>query len=1203
MAPGSGGNLDIQTNAIVLNTSTVTTMGSASLQAQNAVTVNAGLNATANTITILANQDGVGSEGFSQTAGTLLATTNDTPNAVHVTVNTAVGGNGNLALGSISAGTTAGPGGGRVTLLTFDGVIIDEDHSDLTNIVAGNLLFDCIAFGTNADPIETIVSNLEATAVDNISVTNSGHLIVGGINATTGLSAGGTIQIIAQSPLTITENISAAGVIVLTASDGTVDSTTDDLTINAGVTVESTGSSVTLNAGDDVSINATATLNSPPRQLPLTSILLGATTTPLAHESICDGNLSASSIVLNGGDDNDIFDIAPASVNTSIASFVVNGGNGNDSVNFATNLNVGDGSLTTTADAIAVNGTLTTTGTVTLTATSAGITDGNGATVNVVAGSLAATAATGIDLDTTILNLTANITVTGDISIDETDGLTNLNMNAGSGSIALTTGATILDGDTSTDLTADDVTLVVNGNVGATGGGKNSIQTTVNSLSVDTSANDGSQWIAESNDLTAVNLNAGAGTVVLTTGGSFTDGDGATDITASSTNMTVAGPFGSALIVIGVAVDSLRIDSSGSNGSQWVHDADGLTALNLNAGTGDVVLSTGGATSDADSAADIVATSTTVTASGAFGTALNAINTTVDSLTVDTSDADASQWIAESDGLTGFNLNAGSGDIVLTTGAAVSDTDVSTDIAANSVTIMVAGTVGSAVNSINTNVASLSVDTRDSDGSQWLTESNGLTALNLDAGTGNVVLNAGGTVADSDAAADIRATNASMTANGAFGASDHSINTAVDSLSVNTTSADGSQWIAESDSLMALTLTAGTGNITLTVGGFISDDDASNDIAATNAVLTVAGNVGTPIHLIDTAVDSLSVDTSDRHGSQSIAEADSLTALLLTAGTGDILLTTAGSITDADGTTDILAAGATITAGGVVGTSGSSLQTSVDSLTIDTSSDNGEQWLSEVNELTALNLNAGTGSITATTGGAVGDADGLTDIAANSATFVVTGTFGTSANAIHTTVNLLSVDTSSADGSQWTNESDGLTGLSLDAGTGDIVLSTGSSVTDADATTDVTANSITMTIAGTVGSALNPIATDVTLLTVDTSVSNGTQWLAETDNLTGLNLDAGTGHVVLSAGGTVTDGDAAADIRSTNANIVINGAFGASDHSINTAVDSLSVDTTAADGSQWIIESDSLTALALAAGTGDITLNAGGGHLRRRCVQ
>ncbi|NDK17349.1 MAG: hypothetical protein GW911_35430, partial [Armatimonadetes bacterium] len=216
------------------------------------------------------------------------------------------------------------------------------------------------------------------------------------------------------------------------------------------------------------------------------------------------------------------------------------------------------------------------------------------------------------------------------------------------------------------------------------------INTTVADLSVDTSAGAafGNQWITESNGLTDLNLNAGAGDVTLTlTLGGITDtaADG-TDIAATNATVTLNDATAQNVGAAGAAgnvetsVDTLTVDTSAGGGNQFLSEASGLTELLLNAGTGNVTLTTTGAGNvlSADAAVDILGNQVSATLNnGDFGdtdtAAGNAIETTATQLTVDTSNSGNNQFIRETDGLTYLNLTAndGGGDVHLYAGAAV----------------------------------------------------------------------------------------------------------------------------------------------------------------------------------------------------------------------------------------------------------------------------------------------------------------------------------------------------------------------------------------------------------------------------------------------------------------------------------------------------------------------------------------------------
>ena len=120
------------------------------------------VNAGASTITIAANQDAA-RRVVTMNAGSSLTTTNNTPAAVAITVNTAGGGTGNANIRAISAGTTAGPAGGRITIATHAGAIVDADAAATVNLIAGNAILTAAGgIGTAADAMETTLANLEA---------------------------------------------------------------------------------------------------------------------------------------------------------------------------------------------------------------------------------------------------------------------------------------------------------------------------------------------------------------------------------------------------------------------------------------------------------------------------------------------------------------------------------------------------------------------------------------------------------------------------------------------------------------------------------------------------------------------------------------------------------------------------------------------------------------------------------------------------------------------------------------------------------------------------------------------------------------------------------------------------------------------------------------------------------------------------------
>lgn len=228
--------------------------------AADEVALNASVDAGA-AVGINANSDGAGAESFVMAAGTSITTTDDSEFAVSIFVNTLIGGTGDAKIAGITAGTTAGPTGGRVTIGVVGGGIIDNNAAS-TNITAGNAVLTGTAGIGLGNSIETQVSNLEAAGSAGVFIDNSGALTVGGISMMVGVSSSaGQVSLTTHSPLTVSENISADTNVELTATE-TVGST-DNITVEAGVTITSSKNDIELCAGDNVSLEETSVLNAP----------------------------------------------------------------------------------------------------------------------------------------------------------------------------------------------------------------------------------------------------------------------------------------------------------------------------------------------------------------------------------------------------------------------------------------------------------------------------------------------------------------------------------------------------------------------------------------------------------------------------------------------------------------------------------------------------------------------------------------------------------------------------------------------------------------------------------------------------------------------------------------------------------------------------------------------------------------------------
>ena len=296
--------------------------------------------------------------------------------------------------------------------------------------------------------------------------------------------------------------------------------------------------------------------------------------------------------------------------------------------------------------------------------------------------------------------------------------------------------------------------------------------------------------------------------------------------------------------------------------------------------------------------------------------------------TFDASSTNAAITLNEVDGIAVGVVNAGTGTVTITLAAGA----ISDDNPPGTLNITGGNLVLTAPDGIDldTSVTRLTATTTDSD--ITIREVTGI-ALNLiDAGTGDVIITAGGSITDNNGGANnVIATNLTLTAGTAI----IGIETNVDTLVAS--AGNGSISITESDALqiigLGLSTTGGNGSITVSAGGgfvinaavsangsgavTLTSTGADTDIAVSGAVSSATGNV-TLRATGDISLD----DTIDTAGDVT------LTADSESGGTGAITYTS-GSV-NADDLTVIAAEGITISTGTVLervtGTSGAAVQ-------------------------------------------------------------------------------------------------------------------------------------------------------------------------------------------------------------------------------------------------------------------------------------
>jgi hypothetical protein len=450
---------DLGTGALLVTGNTISLSQNvssevASVTAQNAVSLTgtATLDAGAGTVSILANQDNGGSQGFSQAAGTAVVTTSNSPAAVLIDVD----GTGPAALGAVTAGTTSG----RVTVNA--GGAITDANAAAVNITADDAVLSA------GGVIATLGSRLQLN-VDAITATNtsgdigleevSGDLTV--INVASGSS--GTVRIDAPTGDVNVGTVSAQFNVVLQAPTGSVTDTNGPGVNNlSSLTVEALSSTgIDLDIMSQISgagFDATGTGDILVRRPTGTLIISGG------GIDTADGDISATALsgsllfntAIDAGGVNTVTLDATGDV-TMLAGATVTSGGGVD-VSAGGNIAVRD----ITAEANTAGG-----GTAAIKLDTA--------TGNVtVSAPLTATGAPGlhIDIDPVDVLVNANLTATGDIDITASNNVTvaagvSVTANSdgsGGGDLTITaddgnSGAGDLTADTTSTLSGVYVTL------------------------------------------------------------------------------------------------------------------------------------------------------------------------------------------------------------------------------------------------------------------------------------------------------------------------------------------------------------------------------------------------------------------------------------------------------------------------------------------------------------------------------------------------------------------------------------------------------------------------------------------------------------------------------------------------------------------------------------------------------------------------
>lgn len=253
----------ISGNAIAINNTITTNGGNFSSTSQNGTTLGNGsgttpgvIDAGSGTVTMDANQSGVGGQNFTMNTGSSITTTNASSSAVTINVNTAAGGTGSAVLRDITTGN-----GGTITVATdtggnITGSDITQPTGTLTVGSTGTITLTNPAvtgrnIGTAGANIQISAGTLNLTTGTGgafVTNTGTGALILGTINSTGAFSLTST----SSSSITNTGTITVIGTTTLNAG------ATQDITLNSSGNDFAT---IAITSGNNVTLVDTNGLN------------------------------------------------------------------------------------------------------------------------------------------------------------------------------------------------------------------------------------------------------------------------------------------------------------------------------------------------------------------------------------------------------------------------------------------------------------------------------------------------------------------------------------------------------------------------------------------------------------------------------------------------------------------------------------------------------------------------------------------------------------------------------------------------------------------------------------------------------------------------------------------------------------------------------------------------------------------------------
>jgi len=922
-------------STVITATSLNTQTANVVLQANTDITVTDIVNIAnaATGLTLLAGRSILINNNITTNNGNITMTAND---HLAVAANRTAG----MANITMAAGTTVNAGSGNIVMsvdattpVTAGGIQVDKITT------TGNLTMSSV--GSIVESVADNTVDLRANVMK-LTTTGSGSTI-----GSPGTSATDPIEIHAGSRLDITTNNGAVAIHSIGSSNGGLPNFFGTALVNNPVTTNINESKlVDLNLGIiNVGTSTLIATVTDGRFLDATAVGAPNITAGNANLVTDGGNnvLSGSSIIGNNGIRGGSIGTATRSLRTKIANLSASTTNGGIYVNESSGVILGtilarqenvaahangstvvvsslDGRSLTGANSVSITAagdmvvnTVNATKNVMLTSSGGMLIDGNQASNNITAKQVTLAAATGIGqsanaIDNTVERLTATATNGGvfismgipgivnsvtaggtgnNASITAAQGLTLGLVTANGGAVTIDAGnGTITDGNGITaNIVSASTSLTAKNGIGSSA---DSLETTVDSITVDVKGISKSFFITESNGLNAINATVNRGDTNLTfSGGIF------------SFNAT-SGLFRSS------GVKNVTFDNTGGNVVIGTVNATTLGTINITAL---------GAITDSTSA--LTANTATLTAGMNIGaTAGGAINTTVNTLIADASLG--SVFIQEANGMTVSATAAGLGqrvDIATTTG----NLTVANIAASGAVTLTAAGSILAASSSESLSGSSAVLTAGGAIGAAGSTLSTTVSTLSATANGGGLFLSNTGDLTLTTATATGAALNLSNSGALIVNSIADLNNTATISSSGNMTDGNGA-----SLNIQASTLVLSGASI----GSFVTNGAIDIDVSTLTASTTAGGifvnQPGTgALHLLSATAVGSNADAN-------ISTGGNIALGLISAKGDNVVLNAGGAITDANGASvNVVANIMNITAPGGIGTTADPLEVNV----------------------------------------------------------------------------------------------------------------------------------------------------------------------------------------------------------------------------------------------------------------------------------